>query len=262
MLALEVKGKRDLAESLQAFIAGENVAYSWNSEPPRDTMMRSSIRDLPPHLILSLQRYDFDFETFTRVKLTSRLEFPLELDMFPYTDVGRPDRGPGTSSVSQAGAVRPPEYYRFELGGVLIHVGSASAGHYYTLVRDRGSGAWRECNDSRVSPFDPASIPREAFGGDDHVPTPTAVALFYDRIGQDGPGRGEGAVCDLADEGPPATLVARLATRDAAQRALSGDCDIPAGLLQAVWEDNEEFWRESAAFDPAYLRFVKALTVA
>ena len=123
-----------------------------------------------------------------------------------------------------------------------------------------------------------------------------------------------GAVCDLADEGPPATLVARLATRDAAQRALSGDCDIPAGLLQvwtrvslslelpltyvcstrtvlalgrpslallthhrsrpfapharhayvrqAVWEDNEEFWRESAAFDPAYLRFVKALTVA
>lgn len=46
----------------------------------------SSIKELPMYLFINLQRFEFDFQTFERVKLNSKVEFPLELDMLPYVD--------------------------------------------------------------------------------------------------------------------------------------------------------------------------------
>jgi hypothetical protein len=35
--------------------------------------------------------------------------------------------------------VHPKEYYEYELVGVVVHMGTADSGHYYSLIRERGS---------------------------------------------------------------------------------------------------------------------------
>ena len=44
------------------------------------------------------------------------------------------------------------------------HQGTADHGHYYSLIRTDGD-RWLEFNDRRVTPYDPANIPRDCFGG-------------------------------------------------------------------------------------------------
>ncbi len=49
---------------------------------------RLSLKKLPNTLILHLKRFEFDFETMQRVKLCNLFEFPIDLDMEPYTTNG------------------------------------------------------------------------------------------------------------------------------------------------------------------------------
>ena len=67
----------------------------------------------------------------------------------------------------------PDDYYIYKLVGVVIHIGTAESGHYYSLINDRmpnlrgktGDDNWYEFNDTRVTPFDKSEIPNESFGG-------------------------------------------------------------------------------------------------
>ncbi len=52
----------------------------------------------------------------------------------------------------------------YNLGGVVIHLGIADAGHYYSIIRDRQNDSWLEFNDTIVKPFDIHSLHKEAFG--------------------------------------------------------------------------------------------------
>lgn len=91
-------------------------------------------------------------------------------------------------------SAHPPEYYRYELYGVVVHTGTATSGHYYSFIRVRrgdprargtiadalasapaarardgddaaSRGVWVSFNDSRVTPFDLKEMPSECFGG-------------------------------------------------------------------------------------------------
>lgn len=62
-------------------------------------------------------------------------------------------------------------YYEYELVGVLVHSGSADAGHYYSFIKERqngsgGQGRWLEFNDTYVREFDAKNLGVECFGGD------------------------------------------------------------------------------------------------
>eukprot|EP00478_Filoreta_tenera_P001480 GABV01001505.1.p2 GENE.GABV01001505.1~~GABV01001505.1.p2 ORF type:complete len:229 (+),score=85.72 GABV01001505.1:79-765(+) len=70
-----------------------------------------------------------------------------------------------------------PDYYQYKLVGVLVHMGSANGGHYYSYIKQRSTdlqdaddtsaGRWFEFNDHLVREIDPADLPAECFGGEE-----------------------------------------------------------------------------------------------
>ncbi|CAK0801546.1 unnamed protein product [Prorocentrum cordatum] len=165
VLSLEVKGKASLQASLAAFVEGEtlegdNAYYSDEAGCKVDAEKRTSVYKLPETLILVLKRFEFDFDTMQKVKLNDLCEFPMHLDMRPYTKEALDGAGPESGTGGE----------EYALCGVLLHSGTADSGHYSSLVRvaegaQEGVAQWHEFNDTIVTPFCEEDIPREAFGG-------------------------------------------------------------------------------------------------
>ncbi|KAI9920087.1 hypothetical protein PsorP6_015734 [Peronosclerospora sorghi] len=200
-ISVPVRDRKNLKESLDGWVEGEKVRYTWETGPDMkgkvgtgvdheddekvtlETHKRISISQLPSCLIIHLKRFEFDFEKMQQIKLHDRFEFPTELDMYPYTKEGQQETrkkaaGDGTharlSSLSDGaddGRKIAPEYSQYELVGTVVHLGTAHSGHYYSILRDQqvtgGKAQWYEFNDTMVTPFDPAQIPEECFGGEE-----------------------------------------------------------------------------------------------
>jgi ubiquitin C-terminal hydrolase len=49
---------------------------------------------------------------------------------------------------------------------VVVHVGYADSGHYYSYIQDRSTLKWYEFNDTLVRDFNADDLPEEAFGGE------------------------------------------------------------------------------------------------
>ena len=279
-ISVDIKDRKNLPEALERFISGETVDFTWESKDEAGnttkvscpTTKRISIKTLPRHLLIHLKRFEFDFETLQQVKINARFEFPSELDMFPYTKAGRRSREGGTSATTtdkdakaeaeaaaeaEAEDQRPSAYYMYRLSGIVVHAGTANSGHYYSFVRERGSDAWYEFNDTLVTSFDANDLETECFGGDDLSEAATgrsqsqsggkarnAFMLVYDQheyqpeIGDDGH-NGSGAA-----KQPLAPIVP------------------PAKILQEIRTDNQEYWRRRHVVDPAYFDFMEAFFAA
>lgn len=54
----------------------------------RDAEKYCQLKTLPPILTLSLLRFTYDLRTYQRIKETSRFEFPLEIDLNEFMEVG------------------------------------------------------------------------------------------------------------------------------------------------------------------------------
>lgn len=114
--------------------------------------------------------YVCGFAPLSQVKVNDECEFPMELDMRPYTkeglarqqrqQVGQKNEQRGhTASVSSSGSSSsaekqgkggrrdppgdeesyPDAYYEYKLAGVLVHMGTADSGHYYSYIKRRDS---------------------------------------------------------------------------------------------------------------------------
>ena len=128
-----------------------------------------------------MKRFDFDLNTLQRSKINQKFDFPPTINLNEFT----------LDQLSDLGNKLPED--TFELTGILIHNGTAEAGHYYSYIRipgsDDGSGHWIEFNDAEVSEFDGSKIPDSSFGGpwDRLHPNPdmlksyNAYMLFYRR---------------------------------------------------------------------------------
>ena len=200
-VSVPVMGVKNLEASLAKLFAGEIVDFKWDKHDDPDskeelsTRKRITIKRLPPCLALHLKRFDLNYETFQTVKLNDKFEFPLEINMFPYTLEGRAyydkqraspaddkgnkdaasvkthdndgsasvDHGKGSNSTTQdpmfvpPSAPHPPEHYCYELVGITIHSGTANGGHYFSYIRER-QGDVRRSTQSKRSASKPESL--------------------------------------------------------------------------------------------------------
>ena len=204
-----VRGRSDVHELIGSYcseelMSGDNKVNCDRCEKKTDTLLRTSVSKFPKCFTVSLKRFDLDFETFETVKLNSRLEFGLNLNMKKYSleareaidkhveevkakmkedeDDGGKDGdgkedGPTLERASSFGydpnisgnfdplSTLPDDDYEYSLSGVLVHAGVAQGGHYYSFVKDRESGSWFKFDDEDVTPFDVSKGEDEWFGG-------------------------------------------------------------------------------------------------
>ena len=199
-LQLRCEGVSTLDQALQRYCTGSIMTNKkWTDSHDQllghfDTNMRASLRNLPPHLFISLSRYKTEWSTGEPVvnKINSLLEFPERINFFKYTMQGRPDAVIGrgeehrVQTEEEAESLDPskiadtcnefadplgPEEYEYELVGMIIHTGGANSGHYFSYIQERGpeggTGRWMEFNDAYVSTWDPRRMKEDCFGGDE-----------------------------------------------------------------------------------------------
>jgi len=206
-LGLEIKNQTSIEDGLRLFVDGEtldgeNKYHCATCDMKVAAVKRSCVGRLPGQLVLHLKRFEFDYEEVKNLKLNDRCQFPMELDMHPYTkealeERDKLDRGvasptseegksPTFSSLfgSKSPALSTRLEYLYDLVGVLVHQGTADSGHYYSFIKDRtrskaGEPAkWFEFNDSKVLPFDVKDMDDECFGGMQEISLrPTEEAL-------------------------------------------------------------------------------------
>ena len=138
--ALEVRDITDIQESFKIFkipdlFTGKNQ-YNADNIGLIDAERRHAVREAPDTLVFQLKRFDFDMNTFARIKLNSQFKFPLTLDISPILE--------------------NPETCEYELQGIIMHSGSSEGGHYYSYIKD--SDGWFLYNDSRVSQIEESTV--------------------------------------------------------------------------------------------------------
>jgi hypothetical protein len=270
-----------LQEALSDFIKDTYIDAMWSINDgnistrvklPSVSSATLSARSLPPHLLIHLKRFRFDYKKMRQVKVNDRLEFPLELNVWQYTAEAKQlaedekemdmrwernaregrdgDDGDvlldgekddlehtnGTNSSSSSSSDindskndnensnsdsssinscsssvgddrscsnynstsgisnlidKENDSYIYQLSGVIIHVGTARDGHYYSLVRERNkdmiekgiSNRWFKMDDETVSEFSIDDLEDESFGGHRYGPKKkqNAFILVYDR---------------------------------------------------------------------------------
>ena len=198
-VSLDVRGKKGLTDSLESYVAVEmmNGENQWLCEElgkKVDAEKRTFIGALPHTLMLHLKRFEWDYETYSRWKVKDRFEFPLELDMKPYTVEGCASMG--TAGDATTNAIHPDAYYKYELRGIVVHSGTAFAGHYYSYIKDRTTsttgtgGTWNLFDDTSIEPWDPVTLEQDCFGGkfrpdgstQEYDRPNSAYMLIYERV--------------------------------------------------------------------------------
>ena len=196
-ISVDIKEKKDLKEALNSFVGGELLegesAYLCSDCKKKvRALKRTSIKRLSPTLIIHLKRFEYVVERQAHRKLSDYFEFPIELDVQPYTKEGLIFNEKGTRD-----DLKDPSFYKYELVGILVHSGHADSGHYYSFIKERSesdprNAKWFKFDDTSVSLFDIKNIGDECFGGStqtsnhwhtqEHVKLKNAYMLFYEQI--------------------------------------------------------------------------------
>jgi ubiquitin C-terminal hydrolase len=105
---------------------------------------RICIHPPPPTLCVHLKRFNTNFETLTTEKINQKFAFPTTepLDLYPYSLMGiAAAEGRHVASAELIDKTRGgdskanPGDWQYRLKGVVVHSGSALAGHYLSYVR-------------------------------------------------------------------------------------------------------------------------------
>ncbi|OMJ74578.1 hypothetical protein SteCoe_26477 [Stentor coeruleus] len=264
-LPVQVKNKKSLIESLESFKEGEvlegsNAYQCDHCESKVTAIRRVCIKYLPNIIFITLRRFEFDYDSMKRLKLNDYCEFPMELNMENFTQEGieRLEYSKEKEAAALAGKDftkeaptkrYPDDYYQYRLRGIIIHVGTADSGHYYSFIREQNQ--WFEFNDTLVRPLDPSDIPNEAFGGEEkfsyQAQSGITAAAFKSKH--------RNAYILLYERSK--FYVYR--KEEEILKPLVYTYDTNEIEFSEVKEENERYWRCKSSFSPEYFDFILQL---
>ena len=132
VLNLQIINIKNLRESLYSNFGLEEIIEDYKCEKCKQKVNLkkwSKIISLPNYINFGLNRFTYDYNTFERVKLNNKFEFPLEINMKEFCDINEKDMN--------------EDEFLYELYGVIVHSGTPYSGHYYSYIRDMtGQGKW------------------------------------------------------------------------------------------------------------------------
>ncbi len=85
-MSISLDVKKHVTESFQSLVKGEmlegeNAYFCDGCDKKVKALKRLSIKRLPPQLIISLRRFEFDYEADQKIKINKYCEFPFELNL-------------------------------------------------------------------------------------------------------------------------------------------------------------------------------------
>jgi hypothetical protein len=194
-LSLEVKGMKNIQQSLEKMIEVETVSdyFCENCKEKNDVFKKSMIKSLPNILIFSLKRMCFDMESLTNIKIHSKYEFPFDLSLKNYFFLNQERTNLNKEKSKEAYCEIKDGDFEYKLKGVVIHKGNAEYGHYTSLINTKRregketeieENVWIEFDDHNVNEFDMRFFETECFGVDECVEinnSKSAYILFYEK---------------------------------------------------------------------------------
>merc|ERR1712228_868797 len=90
MISLAIKNRVNMKQSLEAFVQPETLdgVTCDFCQKKTQTLKRQVLHTLPNTIFFHLKRFELNFETFRHEKSNQRFEFPLDIDLEPYTKEG------------------------------------------------------------------------------------------------------------------------------------------------------------------------------
>jgi ubiquitin carboxyl-terminal hydrolase 9/24 len=259
-------------------LEGDNAYNCEKCDEKRDALKRTSIKTLPPVLVIHLKRFGYDWEAGRAIKCDDHFEFPLVVDMLPFTAEGIEGNDDDTNS----GETPKSKLYR--LTGIVVHSGQASAGHYYSFIKQRkvsetDPDKWYRFNDNLVDEvvMDTEMLELECFGGTYKSGTSArpesrtrfwnAYMLFYksveDVTAVDSDKQELEVTSPLPVQVPAAEVSSDLKELDALVKKGEGrkmfEKGIPSSIQRSINEDNLLFMQNKEVYTPEYWKLIKDL---
>jgi len=240
-ISIEIKHKKNIYEALDYYIKGEtlegdNKYFCEQYNRKIKALKRCLIKKLPNTLILTLKRFEFDYNLMQKVKINDFFEFPKVINMKKWTKQG--------ALQDSNELLEDDKSYQYDLVGVLVHAGTAEAGHYYSYIKDREAmiEKWFEFNDTHVSPFNVNNLRNECFGGEyendegimhfadwDGSKSKNAYLLFYEKTNPE--------ISDLIK---------------------NSEKQVSPTLKEIIWNQNINYLKSRLFYDVDYFNFIKA----
>jgi len=227
-ISIEIKHKKNIAEALDYYVKGETL------EGENKYFCEQYNRKIK-----------FDYNLMQKVKINDYFEFPKTLNMKKWTDSSSFENcNVINNNNNEAFLIEEDKSYQYELVGVLVHAGTAEAGHYYSYIKDRESlnERWFEFNDTHVTPFNINNLRNECFGGEyeqddgvqhftewDGSKSKNAYLLFYEKTNPE--------ISPLYKE---------------------NEGKMPVGLKESIWSQNLNYLKSRLFYDVDYFNFIKA----
>lgn len=166
VLILPINQSKTLEECFVAFnspsfFTNNNQYYADTLKRKIDAKQSDFIQELPDHLILQLKRFEYDYSSGIRRKINSHVSISKEIDV---------------ASICHFKNEEEKKNTKYNLVGVIQHMGSAMGGHYYSYAMQRDTKMWYKFNDSEVTPTTIEEVLENSNGKDSN-----AYILFYDR---------------------------------------------------------------------------------